>query len=176
MSSASSAVLVDRSHATSVSEEPDPLTVQCPPEDPHSAGVPADSTATRRRAAHLTSQAASTRFTIVARGLQRLACPVLYAYVMHRDSFNRMMAFGLLLLSTTVLSGCEALAIPDTSSLLLPRFSGLRCLGLWQVSGRRLPPCPTSSGCSGGGQAEVSTRRWPASSGRFKYSGSITVS
>ncbi len=54
---------------------------------------------------------------------------MLYAYVMHRDSFNRMMACGLLLLSTTVLSGCEALAIPDTSSLLLPRFSRSEVFG-----------------------------------------------
>ena len=54
---------------------------------------------------------------------------MLYAYVMHRDSFNRMMAYGLLLLSTIVLSGCEALAIPDTSSLLLPRFSRSEVFG-----------------------------------------------
>ena len=49
--------------------------------------------------------------------------------VMHKDSFNRMMTYGLLLLSTAVLSGCEALAIPDTSSLLLPRFSKSEVFG-----------------------------------------------
>ena len=48
---------------------------------------------------------------------------------MHKDSFNRMMRYGLLLLSTAALSGCEALAIPDTSSLLLPRFSKSEVFG-----------------------------------------------
>jgi MtN3 and saliva related transmembrane protein len=48
---------------------------------------------------------------------------------MHRDSFNRMMTCGVLLLSATILGGCESLAIPDTSSLLLPRFHRSEVLG-----------------------------------------------
>ena len=48
---------------------------------------------------------------------------------MHKDSFNRMMRYGLLLLSTAALPGCEALAIADTSSLLLPRFSKSEVFG-----------------------------------------------
>ena len=48
---------------------------------------------------------------------------------MHTDSVSRMMRYGLLLLGTSVLSGCEALAIPDTSSLLLPRFSKSEVFG-----------------------------------------------
>jgi uncharacterized protein with PQ loop repeat len=35
---------------------------------------------------------------------------------------TRIMAYGVLLLSTAILYGCESLAITDTSSLLLPRF------------------------------------------------------
>jgi len=41
---------------------------------------------------------------------------------MYRDSFNRVMTCGVLLLSATFLGGCESLVIPDTSSLLLPEF------------------------------------------------------
>jgi uncharacterized protein with PQ loop repeat len=33
-----------------------------------------------------------------------------------------MALYGVLLLSATILCGCESLGIPDTSSLLLPRF------------------------------------------------------
>ena len=39
---------------------------------------------------------------------------------MKRDSCNRMMTYGALLLSATILSGCESLAMPDTSSLFFP--------------------------------------------------------
>ncbi len=35
---------------------------------------------------------------------------------------KRMLTCGVIVLSATVLSGCESLAIPDTSSLFFPRF------------------------------------------------------
>lgn len=48
---------------------------------------------------------------------------------MDRDSFNRVRACAVLLLSATILCGCEALAIPDTSSLLLPAFDRSEVFG-----------------------------------------------
>jgi MtN3 and saliva related transmembrane protein len=48
---------------------------------------------------------------------------------MKSDSFNRMMACGALLMSATILSCCESLGIPDTSSLLLPRFQRSEVFG-----------------------------------------------
>jgi MtN3 and saliva related transmembrane protein len=39
------------------------------------------------------------------------------------------MACGALLMSATILSGCESLGIPDTSSLLLPRFQRSEVFG-----------------------------------------------
>ncbi len=47
---------------------------------------------------------------------------------MNRDSFNRMRLGGLLL-SVTMLCGCEGLAVRDTPSLLVPRFQRSEVLG-----------------------------------------------
>ena len=41
---------------------------------------------------------------------------------MTRDFFNRMLTCGVIVLTVTVVSGCESLAIPDTSSLFFPGF------------------------------------------------------
>jgi uncharacterized protein with PQ loop repeat len=41
---------------------------------------------------------------------------------MQWNSFKRIVTCGVLLLSTAILYGCASLAVPDTSSLLLPRF------------------------------------------------------
>jgi uncharacterized protein with PQ loop repeat len=49
---------------------------------------------------------------------------------MHRDSFNRVMAYGVLLLSAITLGACAGLTIPDTSSLLVPRFHRSEVVGL----------------------------------------------
>lgn len=48
---------------------------------------------------------------------------------MNRDSFIRMMTRAVLVLSTTILSGCGDLASVDVSSLLLPRFHRSEVLG-----------------------------------------------
>ncbi len=48
---------------------------------------------------------------------------------MTRDSFKRMLMCGVIVLSAIVLSGCESLAIPDTSSLFFPRFQKSEVLG-----------------------------------------------
>ena len=49
---------------------------------------------------------------------------------MTRDSFKRMlMMCGVIMLSAMVLSGCESLAIPDTSSLFFPRFQKSEVFG-----------------------------------------------
>jgi uncharacterized protein with PQ loop repeat len=48
---------------------------------------------------------------------------------MSRDSANRTIMFGLLFLSAMVLSGCEALAVHDVSSLLVPRFQRSEVFG-----------------------------------------------
>ena len=48
---------------------------------------------------------------------------------MTRDSFKRMLMCGVIVLSAIVLSGCESLAIPDTSSLFFPRFQKSEVFG-----------------------------------------------
>ena len=42
---------------------------------------------------------------------------------------KRMMTFGAIVLSATVLSGCESLVIPDTSSLFFPGFQKSEVFG-----------------------------------------------
>ena len=41
---------------------------------------------------------------------------------MMRNSWRRMLTCGVIMLSAIVVSGCEGLAIPDTSSLFFPGF------------------------------------------------------
>ena len=48
---------------------------------------------------------------------------------MTRHSFKRMLMCGGIVLSAIVLSGCESLAIPDTSSLFFPRFQKSEVFG-----------------------------------------------
>jgi MtN3 and saliva related transmembrane protein len=45
------------------------------------------------------------------------------------NSFNRTMAYGILLLSATLLGGCEGLAVHDVSSLLVPEFQRSEVIG-----------------------------------------------
>ena len=49
---------------------------------------------------------------------------------MNNNSFNRAVAYGVLLLSATVLGGCEGLAVHDVSSLLVPEFQRSELIGL----------------------------------------------
>ena len=49
---------------------------------------------------------------------------------MNNNSFNRAVAYGVLLLSATVLGGCEGLAVHDVSSLLVPEFQRSEVIGL----------------------------------------------
>ena len=51
-------------------------------------------------------------------------------------------ARGVLLISVIMLSGCEGLAVHDTSSLSSPNFHGPRCLALWRVSVRPVAALP----------------------------------
>jgi MtN3 and saliva related transmembrane protein len=44
-------------------------------------------------------------------------------------SFNRPLAYGVLLLSAILLGGCESLAVHDVSSLLVPRFHRSEVMG-----------------------------------------------
>ena len=48
---------------------------------------------------------------------------------MTRDSCKRMLTCGLIVLSTMILSGCESLTIPDTSSLFFPGFQKSEVFG-----------------------------------------------
>lgn len=48
---------------------------------------------------------------------------------MARDSCKRMLTCGVIVLSAIVLSGCEGLAIPDTSSLFFPGFQKSEVFG-----------------------------------------------
>ena len=48
---------------------------------------------------------------------------------MNNNSFNRAVAYGVLLLSATVLGGCEGLAVHDVSSLLVPEFQRSEVIG-----------------------------------------------
>jgi len=45
------------------------------------------------------------------------------------SSFNRAMAYGVLLLSAIWLGGCEGLAVHDVSSLLVPEFQRSEVIG-----------------------------------------------
>jgi uncharacterized protein with PQ loop repeat len=49
--------------------------------------------------------------------------------VVNSSSFNRAISCGLLLLSATLLSGCEGLAVHDVSSLLVPEFQRSEVIG-----------------------------------------------
>jgi MtN3 and saliva related transmembrane protein len=48
---------------------------------------------------------------------------------MSRDFCKRLLTCGVIVLSATVLSGCESLAIPDTSSLFFPGFQKSEVFG-----------------------------------------------
>ena len=48
---------------------------------------------------------------------------------MNSSSFNKAISCGLLLLSATLLSGCEGLAVHDVSSLLVPEFQRSEVIG-----------------------------------------------
>ena len=48
---------------------------------------------------------------------------------MNRDSYNRTMTYGVLLLGAVVVGGCESLGIHDTSSLLAPTLTRSEVLG-----------------------------------------------
>jgi len=49
--------------------------------------------------------------------------------MVNRSSFNRAMAYGVLLLSAILLGGCDGLAIHDVSSLLVPEFQRSEVIG-----------------------------------------------
>jgi len=49
--------------------------------------------------------------------------------VVNSSSFNRAISCGLLVLSATLLSGCEGLAVHDVSSLLVPEFQRSEVIG-----------------------------------------------
>ena len=49
---------------------------------------------------------------------------------MNRNSFNRAIGYGVLLLSAILLGGCQGLAIDDVSSLLVPEFQRSEVIGL----------------------------------------------
>ena len=48
---------------------------------------------------------------------------------MNSSSFNRAISCAVLLLSATLLSGCEGLAVHDVSSLLVPEFQRSEVIG-----------------------------------------------
>ena len=48
---------------------------------------------------------------------------------MNNSSFNRVMGYGVLLLSAILLGGCEGLAVHDVSSLLVPEFQRSEVIG-----------------------------------------------
>jgi MtN3 and saliva related transmembrane protein len=49
--------------------------------------------------------------------------------MVNSSSFNRAMAYGVLLLSAILLGGCEVLAVHDVSSLLVPEFQRSEVIG-----------------------------------------------
>jgi len=49
--------------------------------------------------------------------------------VVNSSSFNRAISCAVLLLSATLLSGCEGLAVHDVSSLLVPEFQRSEVIG-----------------------------------------------
>jgi uncharacterized protein with PQ loop repeat len=49
--------------------------------------------------------------------------------MVNSSSFNRAMAYGVLLLSAILLGGCEGLAVHDVSSLLVPEFQRSEVIG-----------------------------------------------
>jgi hypothetical protein len=63
---------------------------------------------------------------------------------MNRDGCSRM-AHGVLLLSVTMLCGCEDLVIRDTTSLLAPRFQHSEIVGLVVGFGTTLAARPAAS-------------------------------
>ena len=52
-----------------------------------------------------------------------------------RHFCKRMLTCGVIVLSATVLSGCESLVIPDTSSLFFPGFQKSEVFGFVAGSG-----------------------------------------
>jgi MtN3 and saliva related transmembrane protein len=49
--------------------------------------------------------------------------------MVNSNSFNRAIAFGVLLLSAILVGGCEGLAVHDVSSLLVPEFQRSEVIG-----------------------------------------------